>query len=654
MLREDDLTRFKDHFRAAEAGVQSPTDPASVLQTTKGLFREEIWQLVRSLQIAAVLGDVDRRVAIAADLIARQVHDIRYVDLDQSIAWQQAIAWALTQPIMTAPGEPPRSFTDRSVQVGQACRRLRCQGYQISINAYGVSVSDQSQRAIAERIDRLVAHLGGTEVVMQVCGIVYDSNLIYDGMWLFGDRGPSILSVKQPAFPVGWLFSLGVRHLGRGGKARKPAIAWKTIAQLATDFAAAVNCQRYSQYEEIDIYPANTWWVLRDSLLWREIFVLPQVPPQVLPSLREALGALITPEEEKLFDWRFEDAFDELDDLLSRSVNHKPTIHPRAVMARNYPNLWKIGVGEVGHVNSAYTSPMAGGARNQSNFIFFARDKDCVVTLPASFLREAFCQAIFAQIWMKLNPSRASDIVGKTFERALQRACKGKAAHVHSSAKYNVGKQTFQIDVATRDNDRIVLFETKAKSLTVQARSGDMMAFYTDYADSYLAIVHQLVRHEDYLRQGLTPLTTAGEVCHDFRPLKVAVSPLSYGPVSDKMLASSLLRSFANVTLQPVSNDAAAKEIVGKFNEAKRQIYDVVPKLAPKEKDGTINLFAYFLDLFWLDLGQVLYVLNRANTVVDAFTPLQFVTFTTRDFWTEVAFADMQGLTNNRWRPLPP
>ena len=102
MLRDDDLARFKDHFRAAAAGGQSAADPASVLQTQKGLFREELWQLAQALQIAAVLGDADRREAIVADLIARQARDIRCVDLDQSVAWQQAIAWALAQPPMVA------------------------------------------------------------------------------------------------------------------------------------------------------------------------------------------------------------------------------------------------------------------------------------------------------------------------------------------------------------------------------------------------------------------------------------------------------------------------------------------------------------------------------------------------------------------------
>ncbi len=272
MLREHDLARFSDHFRVAPS--QPPSDPVNVLQTNQGLFPEEIWQLAQSLQIAAVVGHVDRREAIAADFIARQVRGIRCVDLDQGSAWQQAIAWALAQSATIANSTPQGGFTDRSEQVGQACRRLRDQGYEISITAHGVSVSDVSQRAIAERLDGLVAHLGGVETTMQVCRIIEGNRLIYDGMWLLGDRVPGVLSPKRPAFPIGWIFSLGLRHLGKGARVRKPAVAWRNIAELATDFAAAMNCQRYSQYEEIDIRPANSWRV-----------------PQVSPHLCDPEGA---------------------------------------------------------------------------------------------------------------------------------------------------------------------------------------------------------------------------------------------------------------------------------------------------------------------------------------------------------------------------
>jgi hypothetical protein len=433
VLREDDLVRFRNHFSAKPG--QPPADPASALQCNNGLFPEEIWRLAQSLQIAAVLGDADKQEAIAVTAISQRVRDIRCVDLNQSDAWQQAIAWALAQTTPIAQGMPPIDFADRSQQVGQACRRLRDRGYDVLVNAYGVVVSDQSCRAIAERIDGLVAHLGGVETTMQVCRFIEDNKLIYDGMWLFGNRVSGVWSTKKAAFPIGWLFSIGLRHLGSGG-ARRPDVVWRTIAELATDFAAAVDCERYSQYEEINISPANSWRVLRDSLQWREIFVLPQVPPQVLPALREAIAALLVSEEEGVFDWRFREAFTELDDLLKHSVSHKLTLHPRTEMARAYPNLWKVGVGELGKVNSGYVSPSAGGARNQSSFNFFARDKNTVLTLPAPFLREAFCQVAFMQIWTKLKPARAkgksvgTSLCGQDCWRSSQRDLHDRQADV--------------------------------------------------------------------------------------------------------------------------------------------------------------------------------------------------------------------------------
>ena len=74
-----------------------------------------------------------------------------------------------------------------------------------------------------------------------------------------------------------------------------------------------------------------------------------------------------------------------------------------------------------------------------------------------------------------------------------------------------------------------------------------MFAFFKDYSSSLLRMLSQLVRHEIHLKQGHTPLTSTEEAIGNFRPIKVAVSPLSYGPVSDKMLSSNLILSLAPI-----------------------------------------------------------------------------------------------------------
>lgn len=72
--------------------------------------------------------------------------------------------------------------------------------------------------------------------------------------------------------------------------------------------------------------------------------------------------------------------------------------------------------------------------------------------------------------------------------------------------------------------------------------------------------------------------------------------------------------------------------------------------LAP-QRDGVAYLFPYLKGVHWLDVGQLLYALDRADTVRDALRPLKHMTFSSRDYWTEIAAADVSGLTKGKWRP---
>ena len=212
---------------------------------------------------------------------------------------------------------------------------------------------------------------------------------------------------------------------------------------------------------------------------------------------------------------------------------------------------------------------------------------------------------------------------------------------------YLAGGKNFEIDAAVRDGDEIVVFESKAKSLTSKARTGDMMAFIDDYTKSFLALVGQLVRHDQNIERGLTPLTRDDEDLDALRITKIAVSPLSYGPGSDHLLANALLNSIVHARLASVQEDPHHNRILKAFNQKLDQITRDIATAAPKEH-GEIDLFGYFIDLFWLDLGQLLYSLHRGRSVPGAVSALRHLTFGTRDFWTEAAFADRQGLTEGK------
>ncbi|PDS46213.1 hypothetical protein CO662_04730 [Rhizobium anhuiense] len=118
------------------------------------------------------------------------------------------------------------------------------------------------------------------------------------------------------------------------------------------------------------------------------------------------------------------------------------------------------------------------------------------------------------------------------------------------------------------------------------------------------------------------------------------------------MLASSLVRSFLTARLYPIESNERNQKITDDFNKAFDAIRALLAEMVPPGADGKHDVFAYFIDVIWVDLGQALYAIGRAQSVATAFKPLQYMTFATRDFWTESAFADKQGLTAQHWHPI--
>ena len=102
--------------------------------------------------------------------------------------------------------------------------------------------------------------------------------------------------------------------------------------------------------------------------------------------------------------------------------------------------------------------------------------------------------------------------------------------------------------------------------------------------------------------------------------------------------------------LNSTTGNAEHVKILDGFNKKLTQITRDLENLPPDEH-GEIALFGYVINLFWLDLGQLLYALHRGHSVFDGLSAMSNLTFGTQDFWTEAGFADRQGLTKRHWHP---
>jgi len=646
MLQDGDFRKFLSLYHEVIAENQERPPVSSSLEAqADGLFPPEIRRLSQSVAIASELGDAPPQAKLVIDGIWRSLDgDGRYASLDNEKAWKQVIRHGMKQVGAPDNGEKIGGETI----VGHACLRLRNKGYNVEVSAYGVRLDRNSQHRIFQTIDAHIASLGGFQCLKQICHMFRTANRIHDGMWLFGDRVPGLFQLPMPEVPIGWLFSLSVKHLGRNGSASNPEAEWASVVELATDFAATIECQRYSQFEQMSVHACEFWPILAKSLAWRELFSLPQVPPMVLHTLVQAFDEAGWPKNFLAAKREIVAMMNEILQLEFYALADEPSTFKRTDIKNSCPQLWKLARKKAREANKGYLSPFSMNRRNQDSTVIFELNSDRVLILPKPMMLASACDALFRHIW-KILGDAAEKLVGNVIEKCVALNCWGNADTVVESETYYVGKQDFEIDVGARTKDQIVLFEIKAKSLTSNARAGDMFAFLKDYTESYLHMLLQLFRNERHIRNGFTSLAEENEP--HLRVTKVAVSPLSFGSASDHALSNALLGSLAYAKMYPVEQTPQKIKIMKELNDAVARLMAEVEAQIPPDATE-INLHSIFFDVFWFDLGQLLYAMHRAGAVKDALRPLRHVTFSTRDFWTEVSLLDAQELTKKYWNDV--
>ena len=658
MLAESDLHTFIQLVHRAEerngpTPDRSPDSTLSVGRISDGHFhRAECARLWKSLRIAAAAGDVPEFFSHILEAIFRDLtaEDRRYFSLTNTDAWLDAIRWGMSQPPSSASDSLRQRGMDRQYHVGVACRRLRERGYSIPIRTLGPHVDDETRIRVAGGIDSLIAQVGGVDAIRSLFRMMRGTGKLHDGMWLFGNLPATVHGAPSPAVPYGWLLSIALRNMHKTPSTNPPAGAWQSAVDIATDFAASMDCQRYNPYEGFSIEAPDFLFSLAESLTWRELFTLSQVPLLVLPTLRNAFSQIKWSAGSADLAAEIDGLFAEFDRLVAHLRVDSLTAIPSSQARSAFPLLWQHAHAAPDDPNADYLDPFGAHPRDHERFVFFEDGVGTTHLLPLSLTTAAACEVIFRRVWGQAGKA-AEDIVADTIEGSIAIACRKLTPNVSEKLRYRIGKRRFEFDVAVRDGQEIVLFEAKAKMLTSDARTGDMMKFLDDYTKSFLALLRQLVRHERNIKCGRTPLTGRSDDPTALHVTKIAVSPLSFGPASDYFLSNALMNAIAQARLASTAGNADRTAILDRFNRTIEACMADIDEVAPRS-NGLVDLGRYMMRVSWLDLGQLLYCLSRGRSVLDGVSALMHLTFGTRDFWSEVASAEHRDLTKRNWHPV--
>lgn len=647
MLKPEDHQTYVDLFESRHDEVDDPhADIISILQTEdKTSFGTEFSQLAKMVSISAHADEVDMLAAQTAKVIYQQVRTSNLCELTHATTWRKAILRA--EAIINSQNYID-NFPDREIAVAEAYKRLKNAGRKVSINTLGIHWNSQSLKDAYSELNSHIALMGGTEVLSQIGRIFDETNNIYAKIWLCGETNLGVNQPKEPAIPFGWLQALALKHTASKTKARKPEVLWNSIVTSSRDIAATFDCQRYSQFDRmVGINPADLPRAIYQTLCWRELFTIQQMPQECLPFLYNAflIELKIADENEAISFikkmWR------EYDVLRSQLEVSKPNLFNIKTIEENFPTLLFHSKKAGEAVNPNFVVPMSGALRNDSIIMFYKASKGKLLCCPLSRSNAVFLTIIFSKMWEMLkNPSKT---LSNITEKSLALVSDKKAETIYPSVKYKIGKDVFEFDLATQTGSEITLMEIKNKSLTRKSESGDGLSFLDDLSKSVFPLVFQLARHEKHIREKLTPLNTAFS-SSELSITKIAVSTLTYGAVTDNLFLKSIFVALSEARLSAIEKEN--EKTVKEFNKQYQKALSKVLEVSDKNDNGLYELSPFFFRTRWVDLGQLIYLLHRSNDVSHALKPIRHLTFSSRDIWNEIAYADRGGFAAGVWSDL--
>lgn len=256
---------------------------------------------------------------------------------------------------------------------------------------------------------------------------------------------------------------------------------------------------------------------------------------------------------------------------------------------------------------------------NQSNnpfdsspFILFDNNDFYIIDLNLSTIN--FYQVILN----KLNWDKNLIDVGKNIENLLTSYCK-KFGFKTYEGNYK-HSQNRECDLVLESMNDIVFIESKKKTVTTQALSGDRPQLILDLCESFMAAQEQTLFHEKHLRE-------KGELeFNDGRILKynnqeihrVSVTLFDLFILNDHYVSENLFKflrqkSFS-ISSKKIDSDEYKKleSRLSSINKKMKHLNDFVNELKTKYYSSTMDERMFELNTWFLSFEQVLFLFNKA------------------------------------------
>lgn len=561
--------------------------------------------------------------------------------------WEEAIA-LLKDLLIINPTEEDaeKYFIETSYQkeklLAQACIYFKNKGVDIIIEINRAFINKNDETKICNDIANDIKCLGGNKVINSLMNhLKYEERI---GRYINVKQTKNLPSDTEEQVPYGFLINTAVKFLQpKEVQVLNPSVIFDRLIKESKHLATIYSVQPYDKFENLTVNPVEIVEYLKKLVLYDTVYTFNQLNHNYIVRIMSGIFNWIDEEvlQEKL-GFNLEEYIKVVQLILSLNPKHDVVYFKlnqlKGVDLTNEKITLILGSMAIkfNEVNQDFILPADFSQINFYNQPLIVIDDSTYCLVNKTLCGDGFITNFALTAFGALK--KASSFwskMGGAVEEFIHSELEKKGVDFDFGVYNNFNGVSGDCDLILENDSKILLIETKNKSLTKEARTGDELKLLADIINSLVYEHWQTGKHTLLLSQyGYIQFDDGSKLSLNNREIeRIGITFSDYGSIQDRKTAINILDAFIHSVLV-IENNSIGKE----FNKT----YEYVEKMKEQfEKIVAINIettrFPFF-ECQFISLPMFLMMLDDSNTkeeLIRNVLSLKHIIFGTGDFYAE-------------------
>lgn len=599
----------------------------SIVLSANGLKKGQLFRIRKSLEILYHLNKASDKQYLILRTIENSIIDLKFHrDLNSKLEWMDAIKYAVEIINLSDHRESIGENTREKI-VADSVRKLNRKGYKIVYTDEGPLLDKPSYNQLCKEINKKIKRVGGLVAANKLLSLMQQSARIIDGSLIHArTTGITFGTVSEAGIPWHYLFSLCLKNLHTPTSRSEIDSIFQAAIDLSTLLASVMDVEPQNSFENLTIEESRLSQTLTETLIYDELFALPQWQPQIAASVMESwINALdkagcTFPKAPKQ-KWQL---FAKQIFQLSRTSELVPikinTITKIGLLEKDVQLIFNECISPEGGLNEKYLTPQDTKKRNGNYFPIIRGEKQGTFLQPTALISRSLGERLFT-LMRDENDQELGNKMGTALEQLTYDILDKSDLNINIfNGKYAnpEGGSDLEIDIVGETDERIYIFECKKKSLINDSRAGETLAIFKDLNDGFFKSTLQLARHEFALRSQDKIHFRDGKVLslNGRKIEKFGINLFDHGSLQhrDQTLELIRLMTGASVNFGNFDNKSTANVLTNALNKNLSNIAATFKKLTELQNGTDAKLFNDFkMSTWWLSIDQLAYAIHKGD-----------------------------------------